>query len=87
MHASKKNKHQDIIRIVASSTDSFDEAVKEGIKELKEGGKHNDLEFETYEVVQLQGTISDTGESCKAEFYQVVLDVAGVHKHEGDHNH
>jgi len=85
MHGSNQNEHQDILRIVASSSNSFDDAVKKGIKELKEGGRHNDLEFKTYEVVQLQGTISDTGKSCEAQFYQVVLDVAGVHIHDHDH--
>ena len=81
MHGSKKNEHQDVVRIIASSNESFDDAVKEGIKELKFGGKHKDLEFRTYEVVQLQGTISDLGDSCEADFYQVVLNAAGVHKH------
>ncbi|MEO1375533.1 MAG: dodecin domain-containing protein, partial [Cyanobacteria bacterium J06635_10] len=63
MHGSNQNLHQDVIRIIASSNISFDEAVKEGIKELKQGGKHDDLEFQTFEVVQLQGTISDSGDS------------------------
>lgn len=81
MHGSNKNVHQDVIRIIASSDDSFDDAVKQGIKELKKGKFHQDLEFVSYEVVQLQGTIKDHGDSCEAEFYQVVLDVAGVHKH------
>ena len=80
MHGSNENVHQDIIRIIASSNKSFDDAVKEGIKELKKGPFHEDIEFKTYEVVQLQGTISDHGNSCEAEFYQVVLDAAGVHK-------
>ena len=81
MHGSKENVHQDVIRIIASSHDSFDDAVKQGIKELKKGEFHQELEFVSYEVVQLQGTIKDSGNSCAAEFYQVVLDVAGVHKH------
>ena len=79
MHGSNQNVHQDVIRIIASSNKSFDDAVKEGIKELKKGPSHKDLEFKTYEVVQLQGTIRDHGDSCEAEFYQVVLDAAGVH--------
>ncbi|MDJ0695977.1 dodecin domain-containing protein [Mastigocoleus sp. MO_188.B34] len=81
MHGSKENVHQDVIRIIASSDNSFDDAVKQGIKELKKGKFHQDLKFVSYEVVQLQGTIKDTEKSCEAEFYQVVLDVAGVHKH------
>lgn len=82
MKSSNKNEHQDVIRIIATSDKSFDDAVCEGIKELKaDDGKHSDLEFTSYEVVQLQGTISDDGKSCKAEFYQVVMDVAGTHKH------
>ncbi|MDJ0775354.1 MAG: dodecin domain-containing protein [Mastigocoleus sp. MO_167.B18] len=81
MHGSKEKVHQDVIRIIASSSDSFDDAVEQGIKELKEGPYHPELEFVSYEVVQLQGTIKDHGDSCEAEFYQVVLDVAGVHTH------
>ena len=81
MKSSNKNEHQDVIRIIATSDKSFDDAVAEGIKELKHGDSHSDLEFTSYEVVQLQGTINDDGKSCKAEFYQVVMDVAGTHKH------
>ena len=82
MHGSNENLHQDVIRIIASSDKSFDDAVREGIKELKKGDFHQNLEFRTYEVVQLQGTICDSGDSCEAQFYQVVLDAAGVHKHD-----
>jgi len=85
MHGSNKNEHQDVVRIIASSNTSFDDAVKQGIKELKFGGKHDKLDFRTYEVIQLQGTICDSGDSCEPEFYQVVLDAAGVHKHEHEH--
>ena len=82
MKSSNKNEHQDIIRIIATSNQSFDDAVCEGIKELKKpNGLHDDLEFTSYEVVQLQGTIMDQGNACEAEFYQVVMDVAGTHKH------
>ena len=81
MKSSNKNEHQDVIPIIATSDKSFDDAVCEGIKELRYGGHHPDLEFTSYKVVQLQGTISDDGKSCSAEFYQVVLDVAGTHKH------
>ena len=79
---SNENLHQDVIRVIASSKNSFDEAVKEAIKELKDGGKHDDLEFTDYQVVQLQGTIQDDGKSCNPEFYRVVLDVAGTHIHD-----
>ena len=82
MKSTHKNEHQDVIRIIASSDDSFDDAVAQGIKQLKDPhGPHKELEFTSFEVVQLQGTISDKGDSCEPEFYQVVMDVAGSHKH------
>ncbi|MDJ0677557.1 MAG: dodecin domain-containing protein [Calothrix sp. MO_167.B42] len=82
MKSTHKNEHQDVIRIIASSDKSFDDAVAQGIKELKDpNGPHHKLEFTSYEVVQLQGTISDKGDTCEPEFYQVVMDVAGTHKH------
>lgn len=81
MHGSNQNLHQDVIRIIASSNQSFDEAVREGVRELKRGGFHDNLEFQTFEVVQFQGTISDSGDSCDVEFFQAVIDAAGVHKH------
>ncbi len=84
MHGSNENVHQDVIRIIASSERSFDDAVKKGIQELKKGKFHRDLEFVSYEVVQFQGTIQDDKDLdlCEAKLFQVVLDVAGVHKHE-----
>ena len=81
MKSSNKNEHQDVIRIIAASDKSFDDAVREGIKELRDGNRHPELEFTSYEVVQLQGSINDDGQSCRCEFYQVVLDVVGTHKH------
>ncbi|MDJ0716723.1 MAG: dodecin domain-containing protein [Prochloraceae cyanobacterium] len=71
-----------MIRVIASSKKSFDDAVKEAIEELKKGGKHDDLEFTDYQVVQLQGTIEDRGKECNPDFYRVVLDVAGTHIHD-----
>ena len=83
MKSSNKNEHQDVIRIIASSDNSFDDAVAKGIKQLKDPhGPHKDLEFTSFEVVQLQGTINDRGNSCEPELYQVVMDVAGSHKHD-----
>jgi len=82
MKNTNKNEHQDVITIIASSDRSFDDAVSRGIKQLKDPhGFHKDLEFTSYEVVQLQGTITDRGDSCEPEFFQVVLAVAGSHKH------
>ncbi len=80
---SNENIHQDVIRVIASSKTSFDDAVKKAIEELKKGGKHDDLEFTDYQVVQLQGTIKkEPGEPCTPDFYRVVLDVAGTHIHD-----
>ncbi|MBP0017688.1 MAG: dodecin domain-containing protein [Cyanobacteria bacterium SBLK] len=88
MKSTHKNEHQDVITIIASSSDSFDDAVKQGIQQLKDPhGHHKGLTFTSYEVVQMQGTISDDGKSCNPEFYQVVMSVAGTHKHDHDHDH
>lgn len=82
MKSTHKNEHQDVITIIASSDRSFDDAVAQGIKQLKDPhGSHKDLEFTSYEVVQMQGSICDRGDSCEPEFYQVVMNVAGSHKH------
>ncbi len=82
MKSTERNEHQDVIKIVASSDRSFDDAVARGIKQLKDPhGPHKDLKFTSYEVVQLQGTISDRGDWCEPEFYQVVMNVAGSHQH------
>lgn len=82
MKSSNRNEHQDVITIIASSDRSFDDAVAQGIKQLKDPhGPHKDLKFSSYEVVQMQGTISDRGDSCHAEFYQVVMNVTGSHEH------
>ena len=43
MFASGKNIHQDVIRIIGSSKNSFDDAVADGIASLNHG--HSDLEF------------------------------------------
>ncbi len=83
MKSTHKNEHQDVITIIASSDESFDDAVAQGIQQLKDPeGHHRDLTFTSYEVVQMQGTICDDGNSCKPEFYQVVMHVAGSHKHD-----
>ncbi|MDJ0582306.1 dodecin domain-containing protein [Crocosphaera sp.] len=83
MKGTHKNEHQDVITIIASSDQSFDDAVAQGIKQLKDpSGPHKDLEFTSYEVVKMQGTICDRGDSCDPEFYQVVMNVAGSHSHD-----
>lgn len=72
--------HQDVIRIIGSSENSFDEAVANGIATIKEGHAGTpraELDFVTFEVVQLQGTIDGT----QVALYQAVLDVVGVHHH------
>jgi flavin-binding protein dodecin len=76
MHASHENRHQDVIRVIVSSDKSFDEAVRKGIPDVDKD--HPELEFKAFEVVQLQGVIRD-GE---VKVFQVVLDVAGFHKHD-----
>ena len=82
--------HQDVIRIIGSSTNSFDEAVQNGIQTIKKGHKKTPrahLDFVSFEVVQLQDTIKD-GDTEKPDvhLYQAVLDVVGVHHHH-DHDH
>ncbi|WP_181197943.1 dodecin domain-containing protein [Enhygromyxa salina] len=68
-----------MIRIVASSTTSFDDAVKSGISQLCQGPHHKNLRFTNYEVVGFQGTIQHDVNSCEVMLYQVVMDVAGDH--------
>ncbi len=90
MLTSNTIEHQDVIRIVGSSTESFDEAVKNGIKTIKEGHSHTPrahLKFVTFEVVQLQGTIVDKENTePHVHLFQAVLDVVGVHHHDHDHD-
>ena len=77
--------HQDVIRIIGSSENSFDEAVQNGISTIKEGHAGTPrakLHFVSFEVVQLQGTLEDNGETPKVSLFQAVLDVVGVHHHE-----
>ncbi|MGD1847541.1 MAG: dodecin domain-containing protein [Salibacteraceae bacterium] len=77
--------HQDVIRIIGSSKNSFDEAVQNGISTIKEGHggtPRAHLDFVSFEVVQLQGTIEDDGKQPTVAVYQAVLDVVGVHRHE-----
>ena len=77
--------HQDVIRIIGSSKNSFDEAVKNGIATIKEGHHGTPrahLDFVSFEVVQLQGSIEDGGsKKPQVHLYQAVLDVVGVHHH------
>lgn len=80
MYASNKCEHQDVIRVVVSSDKSFDDAVAQGIREVQK--VHHDFKFQTYEVVNMQGTIKYDGEEPGCEFFQVVLDLAGVHSHD-----
>ena len=81
MKCTHHNEHQDVITIIASSEESFDDAVARGIRQLKHpDSPHKDLTFTSYEVVQLQGSISDRGRMCMPEFYQVVMKVTGSHR-------
>ena len=77
--------HQDVIRIVGTSPNSFDEAVANGIKSIKEGHTGTpraELEFISFEVVQLQGTVEDGGApEPRIATYQAVMDVVGIHHH------
>ncbi|MEL6534977.1 MAG: dodecin family protein [Bacteroidota bacterium] len=81
--------HQDVIRIIGSSPNSFDEAVQNGISTIKEGHSGTPrahLKYVAFEVVQLQGLIEDReGEKPKVSTYQAVLDVVGVHEHHHEH--
>jgi hypothetical protein len=67
--------HQDVIRIVSSSSKSFDDAVAVGIKELLEGPHHKDLRFSKFTVVLLSGIVSPDGEIL----FEATLDVVGDH--------
>ncbi|PRQ09501.1 dodecin domain-containing protein [Enhygromyxa salina] len=79
MHATNANKHQDVIRIVASSTKSFDDAVRNGISQILQGPHHDNLRFTNYEVVGFQGTIKHDDNKCEVMLFQVVMEAAGDH--------
>lgn len=81
MKSTHHNEHQDVITIIASSDRSFDDAVYQGISQLKDPrGSHRDLQFTSFEVVQFQGSIVDRGDMCVPEFFQVVMKVTGSHR-------
>ena len=83
MLATHKSEHQDVIRIITYSDKSFDDAVKNGIAELVNGPHHKNLHFTNFEVVQLQGSIKyPSANTCQVDIFQVVMDVAGTHKHD-----
>jgi len=85
MLAKHTTEHQDVIRIIGSSEKSFDDAVLNGISTIKEGHQGTPrahLDFVSFEVVQLQGSIKDGGNNMpEVQLFQAVLDVVGVHKH------
>jgi flavin-binding protein dodecin len=81
MYASNQNEHQDVLTIVAaSSKKSVDDAIQTGLAELRRGKHHQDLRFRTFEVMSIQGTICDDGQTCNADLVQVVMRVTGAHK-------
>lgn len=86
MHTTNHNAHQDIIRILGSSENSFDDAVKNAIRQIVFGPHHKNLRFTNFEVVSMQGIIEHTDENCEVTVFQVVMDVAGNHVHD-DHDH
>ncbi|MEM8962249.1 MAG: dodecin domain-containing protein [Acidobacteriota bacterium] len=79
MFASHENRHQDVLRAIVSSETSFDDAVRDGIPEIAHD--HPELEFKTFEAVAFQGVIRDDN----VKVFQVVIDIAGFHKHSHDH--
>ena len=79
MFALNENRHQDVLRVIVSSEESFDDAVRNGVPQVQKD--HPEIEMRTYEAVQLQGTIKNGD----VQVFQVVLDIAGIHKHGHDH--
>ncbi|MEM1206567.1 MAG: dodecin family protein [Acidobacteriota bacterium] len=75
MFALNENRHQDVLRVIVSSDKSFDDAVRDGLPEVQKHHPH--IAMKTFEAVQLQGTI----ENGEVQYFQVVLDIAGVHEH------
>ena len=73
------NQHQDVIRILSSSKESFDDAVQSGIQELLQGPHHKNLRFTKFEIVRLQGTIEQDNEGDAVLGFQAVIDVTGHH--------
>lgn len=86
MHTTNHNAHQDIIRILGSSPNSFDDAVKTAIHQLVSGPHHKNLRFTNFEVVSMQGVIDHDDDHCEVTTFQVVMDVAGNHVGHG-HDH
>ncbi|MEM6455360.1 MAG: dodecin domain-containing protein [Acidobacteriota bacterium] len=84
MFAHHEKHHQDVIRVIVSSEVSFDDAIKSNIAEVQ--AHHEDLDFKTFEVVQMQGTIKHEDGKAAVKLFQVVLDIAGTHEH-GHHGH
>jgi flavin-binding protein dodecin len=80
MYISNEKEHQDILTIVSSSEKGITEAIQRGIEQLRRGPQHENLVFRTFQVVSIQGTISDDGQSSGVDQLQVVLHVAGTHK-------
>jgi hypothetical protein len=72
-------KHQDVIRIIASSNKSFEDAVQTGIQELVSGPHHKDLRFSRFLVVLVGGMIDEDNQGNATITYEVVLDVTGEH--------
>ena len=80
MYASNQNEHQDVLTIVASSKNSVDDAIQQGLAELRRGKDHQGLRFRTFEVMSIQGTICDDGQACNASLIQVVMRVTAAHQ-------
>ena len=76
MFALTENRHQDVLRVIVSSDKSFDDAVRYGVPQVQKD--HPEIEMRTFEAVQLQGTIK----GGDVQVFQVVLDIAGIHKHD-----
>ncbi|WAS91870.1 hypothetical protein [Nannocystis punicea] len=74
--------HQDAI-IIASCGESVEGAIEAAIREVTDpNGRHRDLHFKTFEVLNVQGMIDSNGagKTGHVEKYQVVLRVFGAHR-------
>lgn len=80
MYASNQNEHQDVLTIIASSEKSVEDAITKGLAQLRRAPEHQNIRLRTFQIVSIQGTVRDDGQTCTVERFQVALQVCGGHQ-------
>lgn len=81
MFASHTDTHQDVVTIIGSGS-TIDEAIQTALRELtQQTGRHDNLHFKTFEIVQIEGTIDSPGPARggKLNKFFVELKACGTH--------